>query len=64
MAQHKLFKYYDHIKPAVNGTEDLRENQRVYKKVQKYYKDLGVRFSGDSNDDYELLLDCLFEDIY
>ena len=61
---HKLAKYYEHIKPAVNGVEDLRENQRVYKKVQKYYKDLGIRFSGDSETDYELLLDCLYEDIY
>ena len=64
MAQHKLFKYYEAIKPAVNGTKDLRDNQRVYKKVQKYYKDLGVTFSGDSESDYNLLLDCLYEDIY
>lgn len=64
MAQHKLFKYYEAIKPAVNGVEDLRDNQRVYKKVYKYYKELGINFSGDAESDYNLLLDCLYEDIF
>ena len=64
MAQHKLYKYYEVIKPAVNGSTDLRSNQKVYKKVHKYYKDLGVTFSGDAETDYNLLLDCLYEDIY
>jgi len=61
---HKLEKYLDDIRPAVNGSTDLRENQKVYKKVYKYYKDLGVTFSGDTQADYDLLLDCLYEDIY
>ena len=61
---HKLLKYMEVIRPAVDGTEDLRENQKVYKKVYKYYKDLGVRFTGDAEADYDLLLDCLYEDIY
>ena len=64
MAQHKLLKYYGVIKPAVDGTEDLRENQKVYKKICKYYKDLGITFSGDAENDYDLILDCLYEDIY
>ena len=61
---HKLSKYIETIRPAVDGTEDLRDNQKVYKKVYKYYKDLGVSFSGDSESDYNLVLDCLYEDIY
>ena len=61
---HKLSKYIEDIRPAVDGSADLRENQKVYKKVYKYYKDLGVNFSGDSEADYDLLLDCLYEDIY
>ena len=61
---HKLEKYYEDIRPAVDGTSDLRENQKVYKKVYKYYKDLGVHFTGDAEADYDLLLDCLYEDIY
>jgi len=61
---HKLSKYYDEIRPAVAGEEDLRENQKVYKKVYKYYKDLGIKFTGDAEDDYDLVLDCLYEDVY
>ena len=61
---HKLSKYLEYIRPAVDGRDDLRENQKVYKKVHKYYKDLGVTFTGDTEADYDLLLDCLYEDIY
>jgi hypothetical protein len=61
---HKLQKYIETIRPAVDGREDLRENQKTYKKIYKYYKDLGITFTGDSESDYNLLLDCLFEDIY
>ena len=48
----------------MNGTEDLREDQKTYKKICKYYKDLGVYFSGDTENDYNLVLDCLYEDVY
>ena len=51
------------IQEAIDGTSDLRSNQKVYKKIYKYYKDLGVNFSGDSHNDYEMVLDCLYEDI-
>ena len=52
------------IREAISGNLDLRTNQKVYKKVFKYYKDLGVIFSGDSESDYDVLLDCLYEDVY
>ena len=61
---HKLSKYLPEIKEAMYGNTDLRKDQKIYKKVHKYYKDLGVTFSGDSESDYDLLLDCLEEDIY
>jgi len=64
MTNHKLYKYMEAIRPAVDGSEDLRDNQKVYKKVCKYYKDLGVHFTGDAEADYDLILDCLYEDIY
>tara|TARA_A100001011_G_scaffold320545_1_gene341156 strand:+ start:207 stop:410 length:204 start_codon:yes stop_codon:yes gene_type:complete len=51
------------MKEAVEGTVDLRSNQKIYKKIYKYYKDLGVRFTGDSHEDYETVLDCLYEDM-
>lgn len=61
---HKLHKYMESIRPAVDGLSDLRHNQKVYKKVWKYYKELGINFTGDAENDYDLILDCLYEDIY
>ena len=61
---HKLSKYMDIIGPAVDGVQDLRENQKVYKKCYKYYKDLGIPFTGDAENDYDLVLDCLYEELY
>ena len=66
MTTHLVKKFNSHlpfIREAVDGTEDLRNNQKLYKKIHKYYKDLGVIFSGDAATDYETLLDCLYEDL-
>lgn len=52
------------LREAINGEQDLRTNQKLYKKVSKYYKDLGVILTGDNEYDYETILDCLAEDIY
>ena len=48
---------------AVAGDADLRSNQKLYKKICKYYKNLGVIFSGDTKLDYDRVLDCLYEDL-
>jgi len=67
MATHITKKFNTHLptlREAINGETDLRANHKLYKKVYKYYKDLGVIFSGDSNSDYDTLLDCLYEDVY
>ena len=50
------------LQEAVRGIYDLRYNQKVYKKVYKYYKDLGVNFIGDSAADYDVILDLLYEE--
>ena len=52
------------IKEAINGKEDLRSDQKLYKKLYRYYKEYGIIFTGDSNIDYDTVLDCLYEDIY
>lgn len=61
---HKLEKYIELIRPAIDGVEDLRENQKIYKKMYRYYKDLGINFTGDAENDYDTVLDCLYEDLY
>ena len=61
---HKLSKYISSIQEAVDGLIDLRKDQKTYKKIYKYYKDLGITFTGDAENDYDLILDCLYEDLY
>ncbi len=48
---------------AVNGETDLRSNQKLYKKICKYYKEQGVSFTGDTHFDYDTVLNYLYEDI-
>jgi len=67
MATHLVRKFSTHlpiIREAINGDSDLRSNHKLYKKIYKYYKDLGVIFTGDNNIDYDTVLDCLYEDVY
>lgn len=61
---HKLAKYLPEIREAMDGQIDLRRDQKTYKKICKYYKDLGINFSGDSENDYDMVLDCLYEELY
>lgn len=49
---------------AVNRTIELDYSQpKLYKKVVKYYNDLGVQFTGDSVEDYAIVLECLQQDL-
>ena len=49
---------------AVNRTIELDYSQpKLYKKVVKYYTDLGVSFTGDSVEDYQIVLECLSQDL-
>ena len=49
---------------AINRTIELDYSQpKLYKKVVKYYTDLGVSFTGDSVEDYAIVLECLEQDL-
>lgn len=49
---------------AVNRTIELDYSQpKLYKKVVRYYKDLGVTFTGDSVEDYQIVLECIEQDL-
>lgn len=39
------------------------KNPKLYKKVRRYYEGEGVVFSGDPLDDYEILMDYLYQDL-
>ena len=49
---------------AVNRTIELDYSQpKLYKKVKRFYEDEGVRFTGDYVEDYQIILDCIQEDL-
>tara|TARA_R100000278_G_scaffold82002_1_gene63108 strand:+ start:84 stop:302 length:219 start_codon:yes stop_codon:yes gene_type:complete len=39
------------------------KNPKLYKKVRRYYENNGLIFSGEPLDDYEMLMDNLFQDL-
>ena len=60
----KFKKDLNTLRSAVDGTFYLDvKNPKLFKKVRKYYENEGVVFSGDPLDDYDILIDCLAEDL-
>jgi len=52
------------LREAIEGNVDLDyQHPKVYKKLCRYYKDMGVQFYDDPSDDYELVLNCLEQDL-
>ena len=52
------------LRSAANGEFFLDvKNPKLFKKVRKFYENDGVEFSGDPLDDYDILIDCLNEDL-
>ena len=52
------------LRGASNGDFFLDvKNPKLYKKVRRYYETEGVVFSGDPLDDYEMLMENLFQDL-
>ena len=52
------------LNSAIDRTIELDYSQpKLYKKVVKFYQEQGVRFTGDSVEDYQIVLDCLTEDL-
>tara|TARA_Y100000361_G_scaffold85173_1_gene75615 strand:- start:10145 stop:10360 length:216 start_codon:yes stop_codon:yes gene_type:complete len=39
------------------------KNPKLFKKVRRYYEREGVVFSGEPLDDYEILMEYLFQDL-
>ena len=60
----KFKKDVQTLRAAANGEFYLDvKNPKLYKKVRRYYEQNGVVFSGDPEDDYEMLIDYLYEDL-
>ena len=60
-------KFEDHLESlyaAVDGEMDLRDNYKLYQKVQRFYTKDGVTWTGDSAMDYNMVVNYLNEDLY
>ena len=52
------------LRSAANGEILLDvKSPKLFKKVRRFYENNGVVFSGDPLDDYEILVDCLAQDL-
>jgi len=66
MALTEKFKTKDlgTLRAASNGDFFLDvKNPKLFKKVRRYYENKGVVFSGEPLDDYEMLMDNLYQDL-
>ena len=60
----KFKKDVSTLRSAANGDIYLDvKSPKLYKKVRRYYENTGVVFSGDPLDDYEMLMDYLYQDL-
>jgi len=52
------------LRAAANGEIYLDvKNPKLYKKIKRYYNNENVEFTGDAGEDYEILMDCIFQDL-
>lgn len=52
------------LRAAANGDLYLDvKNPKLFKKVRRYYDNEGVVFSGDALDDYDILMECIAQDL-
>ena len=60
----KFKKDVQTLRDAANGDFFLDvKNPKLYKKVRRFYENNGVVFSGDPMDDYEILMEYIYNDL-
>jgi|TARA_B100000003_G_C10768492_1_gene306010 hypothetical protein len=60
----KFKKDIQTLRGAANGDFFLDvKNPKLYKKVRRFYENNGVVFSGDPLDDYEILMEYVYNDL-
>jgi len=60
----KFKKDLQTLRGAANGDFYLDvKNPKLFKKVRRYYENEGVVFSGDPLDDYEILMEYVYQDL-
>ena len=52
------------LRAAANGDFYLDvKNPKLFKKIRKYYQNEGVMFSEDALDNYDILMECIAQDL-
>ena len=60
----KFKKDVQTLRGAANGDFFLDvKNPKLFKKARRFYENNGVVFSGDPLDDYDILVDCILQDL-
>ena len=60
----KFKKEVNTLRSAVNGEIFLDvKYPKLYKKVRRYYQNEGVIFSEDPLDNYDILIECIAQDL-
>jgi len=60
----KFKKDIQTLRSAANGEIFLDvKNPKLFKKVRKFYENDGVVFSGDPMDDYDMLMEYVYNDL-
>ena len=60
----KLKKDVQTLRGAANGEFFLDvKNPKLFKKVRRFYENNGVVFSGDPMDDYDMLMEYVYNDL-
>jgi hypothetical protein len=60
----KFKKDINTLRAAANGDFYLDvKNPKLYKKVRKFYQNEEVIFSDDPLDNYDILMDCIIQDL-
>ena len=60
----KFKKDISTLRAAANGEIFLDvKNPKLFKKVRRFYENEGVVFSGEPFDDYEMLMEHVFQDL-
>ena len=60
----KFKKDINTLRAAANGDFYLDvKNPKLYKKIRRYYQNEGVVFSEDALDNYDILIECIAQDL-
>lgn len=60
----KFADYIETLEATATGQLDLRDNFKLYNKVFRFYVKEGVTFTGDTEVDYNIVVNYIYEDLY